>query len=373
MESHDFDSLAHELKGFTDTVNARLTGIEQRVTAPSGMLGSGDGVSDIGSIVCAAPEFKSFLESTSMGRTGRIRVPGFQQKTTITSGTTNLNASTLVAPDFRPGIVPIWPQRLRVRNLLPTFPTQSNSIEFARELSETSAAAPQTSEGAIKGESEIQFELATAPVRTLAHWIPASRQILDDAQALSGFLNSRLTYMLALAEEGEVLFGTGSGTHLSGLVTNAGLYDTNRTTVGSDSFLDVLSHAAEQVYEDSNLEADGIILNPADWEQIRLLKQTGTGISSGQYIFVDPQLATTPRLWGIPVVTSKSMPKGQFLVGAFQQAAAIFDRQMSSVEVSREHSDYFVRNLVAILAEERLALAIFTPHGFCFGGFPWGS
>jgi HK97 family phage major capsid protein len=375
-----FETIESELKSFigrhgkkSTEVEARLLALEQRATSRiGGDSYSGGGGADIASTVLAAPEFKSFLDSTSIGRTGRIRVPGFETKTTITSGTTNLNASTLVAPDFRPGIVPIWPQRLRVRDLLPTYPTTSNSIEFPRESSEVNNAAMQV-ETVAKGESEINFELVTAPVRTLAHWIPASRQILDDAPALSGFLNNRLSYMLRLAEETELLFGVGTGVHLAGLVTEGSVYDTTRTNVASDTLIDVISHAMEQVYDDSNLEADGIILNPQDWESIRLIKQTGSGISSGQYIFSDPHLAGVPTLWGCPVVVSKSMPKSQFLVGAFQQGAAIFDRMQATVEISREHSDYFTRNLVAVLCEERLALAVFTTSAFCYGGFPFGS
>lgn len=51
----------------------------------------------------------------------------------------------------------------------------------------------------------------------------------------------------------------------------------------------------------------------------------------------------------------------KFLVGNFQRAATLYDRWTPRVEVSTEHADFFTRNLVAILAEERIALASRTP------------
>jgi hypothetical protein len=63
----------------------------------------------------------------------------------------------------------------------------------------------------------------------------------------------------------------------------------------SDTYLDVLRRAITQVAL-SNHDADGIILHPRDWERIELTKETGTGISSGMYIFANPKLQSGPQL-----------------------------------------------------------------------------
>jgi HK97 family phage major capsid protein len=78
-------------------------------------------------------------------------------------------------------------------------------------------------------------------------------------------------------------------------------------------------------------------------------------------------------LWGLPVVESDGMSRGDFLVGAFRLAATLFDREEAAILVSTEDQDNFVKNLVTILAEERLALAITRPTAFVHGGFPAGS
>jgi HK97 family phage major capsid protein len=143
--------------------------------------------------------------------------------------------------------------------------------------------------------------------------------------------------------------------------------------VASDTYIDVIQHAITQVEDESNLPADGIILNNLDWASIQLQKTAGTGITQGLYIFSNPHQVTVPTLWGLPVVATKSMARGQFLVGAFQQAATIWDRNDATVEVSREHSDFWIKNLACVLCESRLTLTVYRPLALCQGGFPYGS
>jgi HK97 family phage major capsid protein len=364
------DALEKLGKDFS-TTNARLIAIEQKLTAPTN--NGGGEFKTIGQQLVESDGYKAVKSGAKS--TGRIEVGSFH-KTAIVNAT---GQNQPLVPDQRlPGILMPGLRRLTVRDLLPQLRTSRNLVQFTRELLFTNAAASQTGgspnsgENIAKAESALTFELANAPVQTLAHWIPASSQILDDAPGLQDYINTRLQYGLKLEEERQLLMGSGSGNDLAGLVTEATAYDTNRTTVASDTFIDVLRHAITQA-EASFFEADAIVLNPQDWEAIELTKQSGSGISSGQYIFANPQSIATPRLWGKNVVATYAMPKSQFLVGAFGQAAAIWDRMNATVEVSREHSDYFVRNMVAILCEERLALTVYRATALIYGGFPFGS
>jgi HK97 family phage major capsid protein len=357
-----------DLAKFILEQKARMLAVEQRMTTPNfGGDGDGGGLS-IGDTVAQSSEFKSFAAGNSP-RTGRIAVPSFSKTTIVSAGGLG---QPLVAPYIRPGVIVPGQQRLTIRDLMPNIPVTSNLVEYTRETSFTSAAAMQTAEGNSKAESAAAFELKYSPVQTLAHWIPASRQILDDSAALTAYLNARLVYFLKLKEEDELLNGTGIGTDLSGLIANSTTFDTTMTTVATDTMIDVLAHAMAQVLQGSNFESTAIIVNNLDWANIQLIKTTGTA-SSGQYIFSDPRAATIPMLWNVPVIPTKSMPRSQFLVGNFQMAAAIWDRNQATIEISREHSDFFTRNLVAILAEERLALTVFQPLALVFGGFPYGS
>jgi HK97 family phage major capsid protein len=346
--------------------SARLLAIEQKMTAPNG--GDQGEVKSVGQKVVESDGFKSMKAGGNS--TGKINVGSVYESKTNLINATGQN-QPLVAPFIRPGIIPPGLRRLTIRDLMPNIPIASNLVEYAREVSFTSAAAMQTAEGNAKAESALSFELKYSPVQTLAHWIPVSRQLLDDAPAIQGYVNSRLLYGLKLKEEDELLNGAGTGTDLSGLITNSTAYDTTLTTVATDTFIDVISHAITQVSL-SYFDASAIVLHPKDWERIKLIKTTGSA-SSGQYIFSDPHSADNPSLWGLPVVPTQSMAESQFLVGAFDMAAAVWDRNQATIEISREHSDFFTRNLAAILCEERLALTVFRPLALVYGGFPYGS
>jgi HK97 family phage major capsid protein len=191
------------------------------------------------------------------------------------------------------------------------------------------------------------------------------------------YLNGRLMFGLKLVEEDQLLNGTGSGTNLNGLINQATVMSTANANTTTDTFIDTIRRAKTQV-ANSFFEPDAVIINPNDWEAIQLTKTAGTA-SSGQYIYSYPRDAAQPMgprvdtLWGMDVVVTPAMAQNQFLVGAFQLAAAIWDRSDATVEVSREHASFFIQNLVAILVEERLALTVFRPLALIYGGFPFGS
>ena len=381
METQNLDAIAESVKQFTaatktqldelgserDETKSRLLAMEQKLAGgPPGGPGLGNGKS-VGDLLVASEGFKSLQGGARSS--GQIRI-GELFKTTVVnaSGT----AQPLVPMQYVPGItIPGGVQRLTIRDLLPSIPTTSNLIAFARETSFTNNAAMQTSEGAAKAESAATYDQATAPVQTLAHFIPVSRQLMDDSTAFSAYINGRMLYLLKLVEEQQLLSGNGVGTNLSGLIQNSTAFNTADSST-ADTYIDVVQKAITQMEDNSNLPADGIVLNNLDWAMIQRIKTTGTA-SSGEYIFSDPHAITGPRLWGLPVVATKSMPRNQGLVGNFRIGAAIWDRNDATVEISREHSDYFVRNLIACLVEERLALTVFAPLAFCYFGFPFGS
>jgi HK97 family phage major capsid protein len=264
MGELDLTALGAELKGFTTDAKAtlekldndrketgaRLLAIEQKMTAPRGGGDGGDYGPSVGQMLIESEGFKALR--TGARSTGQIRIGSFH-KTAIVNATGQ--NQPLVADARVPGVVGPGQQRLSVRDLLPQFPTSSNLVQFTRESSQTNAAASQTGgspnsgENIAKAESALAFQLENAAVQTIATWIPASRQILDDAPSLQAYINSRLRYFLKLEEERQLLSGSGSGNDLSGLITEADTYDTAQTTTATDTFIDVLRHAIVQCEE----------------------------------------------------------------------------------------------------------------------------
>lgn len=288
-------------------------------------------------------------------RPGRFRV---EMKTTLTNDPAS--GGGLGAPT-RDQVSMMPRRRMAVRDLLPVVSVSSNAVEYPVQTGRTNNAGP-VAEGALKPESGLAFELRTLPTAVLAHWIPASRQVLEDVPQLRDIIDGELRYGLAFVEEGQILYGDGSGSNLDGLVPNATAFAAP-FTIASATMLDTIGLAILQNAL-ADFPADGIVMHPSDWMRMRLLKD-----ADGKYILGDPQAVITPALFGLPVVATQAMAVDKFLVGNFQAAATLYDRWAARVEVSTEHADFFVRNLVAILAEERIGLAVKQPLALTYGDF----
>lgn len=353
-----FDAIKKEMGDKFTAIEARLT------KAPES--DNRVGHKSVGELFSNSTNYKNFSAS-GYQTTGKVNVGSLWNQKAIVNATGS--GQPLVVADRLVDIVAPVERRLTVRDLLPTIPTSSNLIEFPKENVFTNNAAPQyvspSFENVAKGESDITFTLGTAPVRTIAHFINASTQVLEDSGMLEGYINNRLMYGLKLKEENQILNGDGTGGNLTGLVTAGTAYDTG-LTISGDTKMDKLRHAIYQV-EAADYPVDAIVLHPKDWHDIELIKESGA--TTGQYVFGNPQNGNTPNIWGIPVVVTNSITSGKFLVGAFTMGAAIFDRKDATIELSRSHSDNFTKNMVTILCEERLALATFRGASFVTGIF----
>lgn len=331
--------------------------IEQRIVRRGDDYG-GDRAKSWGNEVADSEEYKSLAGSPNQRGRAVIRM-----KSTITTGSTSggpLGPTDQVGYSQAAHALPR--RRVRFRELLAPGRTSSTAVEYPRQTTRTNAAAMQTAEGAAKGESALAWEMINQPVRTLAHWIPASKQVLDDAPMLASVIDNELKYMLEDVEESQLLNGGGTGTDLNGVYTQATAFAAPFTMV-APTMIDVLLLAIAQT-QAAGFEPDGLTLNPLDWAKMQTLK-TSTGEYLGNGPFSSEQVA---RLWTLPVVTTTAMTIDKFLVST-RVGAQIFDRQDATVEISTEHSDFFTKNLVAIRAEERLALAVYRTTAFTKGDF----
>lgn len=335
---------------------ARLDELEQKMARRP--QDGKEEVKSLGRQFVESEQYKSL--SGSAGQRGKAN---FEIKATITSATTDAagSAGDLVQSTRIPGIIGAPERKLTIRDLLMPGRMDGNALEFVQETGFTNSAAP-VAEGAKKPESDLKFDLKTTTAKVIAHYMKASRQILDDASQLQSYIDGRLRYGLAFKEEQQILNGDGTGQNLLGIIPQATAYvrPTGVTTT-AESKLDTLRFAMLQAIL-AEYPASGHVLNPIDWAAIETLKDT-----SGQYIIGNPQGGLNPTLWGLPVAETQAIAAGKFLTGAFSMGAQLFDRWQSRVEVATENEDDFVKNLVTILAEERLALAVYRPEAFIYG------
>jgi HK97 family phage major capsid protein len=258
---------------------------------------------------------------------------------------------------------------MRVRDLFPVQNTTAGVIEYFRVAGFTNAAStvPQRNDAntafGLKPQSSLSFTGHQAPVRTIAHWEAAHRNVLADEPQLRGIIDNELLYGLRLTEDAQILAGSGTGEDLEGILNTAGIqsYDwsSGATTPVKDTKADALRRAATLAFL-AYYQPTGVVLHPNDWEDIELTKNT-----QGDYLLaVSIALGGEPRVWRMPVVDTPAIEEGTALLGAFGLGAQLYDREEANIRIAEQHSDFFIRNAVVVLAEERLALAVKRPESF---------
>lgn len=361
--SAETKSKVDELLTKQGELNARLQAAEQTL-ADGGTSQGKDAPQSLGQTVLASEGFQENARRL-MGAKGSF---GVAVKNAITTTQSDGTDGYPVAPQRVPGVVVAPEQRLTIRDLLNWGRTTSNSIEYVRETGFTNNAAPVSENPAsAKPESQIDFELDSENVATIAHWVHASKQVLADEGMLQAYIDGRLRYGLKIKEEAQLLNGSGVGLNINGLYTQATAYSNPGVATTKDTAIDRLRIAMLQV-QLAEYAADGFVLNPIDWASIELTKD-----DNGKYIFANPLGLAVPNLWARPVVATQSMSAGNFLTGAFQMGAQAWDREDANVTISTEDRDNFVKNMVTLLAEERIALTVYRPEAFVKGSLTIGS
>ncbi|WP_287882750.1 MULTISPECIES: phage major capsid protein [Paracoccus] len=356
------EALTEKVKGDADQALVQMNELAGQVTELAQKLarsdgGDGSATKSLGEQFVESEGFKSWADGRPRQGKADLAV-----KATITTSTTNAPGSVGAATERTrlPGVVELPRQRLVVRDLISQGRIDNAAIEYIREVGFTNSAAP-VAETVKKPESDIQMELISTSAKVIAHWMKVSKQALSDVSQLRSHIDNRLLWGLAFKEEQQLLHGDGTGQNLLGIVPQASAYavpagiPTEGLTV-IDTLRIAQLQAALALYP-----ATGHVLNPIDWAVIELTKD-----EIGRHIIGQPQGDAPASLWRLPVVETPAMTQGKFLTGAFQMGAEVFDLWDSRVEAGFENDD-FTRNLLTLLAEERIALAVYRPEAFIYG------
>lgn len=296
-------------------------------------------------------EYRSWLEDGGQ-RNGKWTTGAVDLKATMST-----SASAVVQPQVLPGVTTINLQPPRVADLMPNGQTTSSTV---RHLSETTAtnAADTVAEAAAKPESTLILDEVDEPVRKIATLLPVTDEMLEDVAQIRSYIDSRLGLFVQIAEDDQLLNGTGVAPDLTGFLNRAGLQAAQ--ALGADTRPDAIYKQVTNIRSNSFLEPDGLVVNPADWQDIRLAKD-----STGQYFGPGPfDPDGELRLWGLNVVVTSRIAAGTALVGAFRTAAQVWRRGGITVEATNSHGTNFANNITTIRAETRLALAVYRPGAF---------
>lgn len=380
-------SEAKEIKSLIDDLEAKdglSAFLSEPVGSSSAMRADAGGLivpqaKSLGERFTGSDEFKSLVKSgaltmqTAWEVAERDIAGGYGQKDVFTgsvAGTTTRGFGQIQ----RDAMIPMQMRTARVRDLFPVTGTQANLIDYFRVSGFTNNAAPvperDGSAFGLKPQSALTFSVGQAPVRTIAHYEVAHRNVLADEPQLQATIDNELMYGLRLVEDAQILSGTGTGEDLLGILNTPGIQLYSQTTDGAtpavptETKADAVRRAATRSIL-AYYEPSGLVMHPYDWEDIELTKD-----SQGAYIIAgNVAVGAQKQMWRMPVVDTPAISEGTFLVGSFGLGAQLYDREQANIRIAEQHADFFIRNAVAILAEERLALAVKRPESFVKGSF----
>lgn len=302
--------------------------------------------------------------------TGIVEMPfdSYGQKLTIegltVSSITDAGGNLPLGPQVVPGVVTGYPEnRLVLADLFGQGRATQNTINWLEEVnsattgplserySDSDATVTLTSEGLPKPAAAINFVKRSATLDKIAGFLPVSEEMLEDEPQIASYINSRLALFIRQAEDA----------YLFDELTSAGIGTaTGAQLGGANNWFDAVAAGIMEVQREGGLEPDAVVMNPADYWTMRVSKSTG----DGNYFGGSPFNAPGSNPWGLRTYVTNAQQTGTALVGAFRNGATVWRKGGVSVEASNSHDDYFRRNLVALRAEERLALTVFRPLAF---------
>ena len=270
------------------------------------------------------------------------------QKTPTTSGV------SAFATTYDRNVVTGARTPLVIRDLFAAETISGSTLVYLVEGAIEGAPAA-TNEGAKK--PQVHFADPTPKTVSLAKiacFIKESDEYIDDYAFLESAVNGRLLYHLGLVEQNKLIYD---------LINTSGIQsDTTSLTASSTAaqIADVIMKEAMDVQDQSGFPADAIVIHPNDWYKLRTGKDAENRYYGNGY-FGEQSI---PNLWGIPVCVSTATSAGTIIVGAFKTCGSVVQKGGVRVEATNSDQDDFVKNLMTIRAEERLALAVRRPAGF---------
>lgn len=333
------------------------------------------GKGSIGEQFVNAPEIKEWLASFPGGqipesykglRSPALEFKSFFGRKTLITGDSVTSAGAFVQTDYTNLYEPMGRMPLVLRDLISKRTTQSDVVEFVQQTAKVTQAATVAEANVttyagttgqvsgIKPEGAMAFKKVQETVKTIAVWVPATKRALSDVGQMRGIIDQELRADLDEELEDQLLNGDGSGENMTGILNTSGIL----TQAWDTDLFTTTRKALTTLRTTGKTIATAWVVNPTDMETIDLLKD-----GENRYYYGGPLREGPRTLWGKPVVESETKAQGTALLGNFEKAV-LWDRERATLQVSDSHEDFFIRNMVAFLAEMRAAFGVLRPSAF---------
>jgi hypothetical protein len=275
---------------------------------------------------------EAFRTYTGRGSSGEVDLPGLFTRAPI-----QIDTFPGELPPYYFTPTP-WKMTTPLLDALGRVATNSNAVTWYTWPG-AFPVAPVVPEGGTKPEADFTPTPHTAALDTYAHYKPLSRQALEDIPQIQSIVEGAL--------RGGIL------TALEQAAAGALAAPANGVpTLNGADMLSGLRQAIGVVQSAGYSQPNAIMLNPADFAQLDV---DVMGVTTAGPV-------RTGSIWGIPGYAVGAIPSGTAYVGDMKTAVTIFARNQVSAYMTDSHADYFVKNLLVILAEQRAHVAVTEPN-----------
>jgi HK97 family phage major capsid protein len=318
----------------------------------------------LGELLVSSEQYRGLVCGGKSLRKSRIQadidIPDVNVRATLTT-----SVAGLTKYERPPGIVLVEQQPLYVAQLLAPGQTDNTTIRYMQEDTFTNAATALAEEGTY-AEASWDLSEQDASVVKIGVIGRVTDEIFADSAAIASYVNARLPFMVQAKEEYYLLNGTGLNNQVKGLFNVTGIQ--TEAAGASPNPIDAIHKAITKIRSVGFYEPDAILVNPTDWQNLKLTKD-----ANGQYLAGGPFVgqygvggySNVMMLWGLPCVATTAVTQGTALVGAFRLGAQLFRRQGLTIESTNSDASDFANGRIAIRVTERLALATYRPTAFC--------
>lgn len=334
------------------------------------------------SLFLDSPEFKDFSRS-SQRHSKTFCFEEALKSSQEAEGVKDKAAEVAVVADLREVLATEYDQELykkpdrvlHIEDLMPHKPCEGSDIKFMQETGYTNnsalkAESTDPSSPTTITNSGVTLAKASTSVKALRTKISIPGELLDDIPELRTYLEQRIEHMGNLTVDTELSSGDNTGQHFYGIYTDTAhqSYLWSDGAAG-DNLADAVLGGIIKAWL-AEFEPDGIPMNPEDWGAIIKLK----GAGSGDYLIPTAHQANTAKmLWGLRVSVTTGNPSGRCAPGSYSKSLMIRDRQMTTLDWTRDYGTDRDGNLQRLFLNRRLGFQKIRPEGICvvtFDGAP---
>ena len=366
-EAKQVEAKGAEIEDLTKKIEAAAKG-DELIARIANLAGSEDAGKDSGQKDAAASLGEHFVKQVGSDMFARLKsTRGFS----VASTEYKANTDTAVSPGaFSPVTTQIDKtivhgfRRASVADLLGagTLGAGTNAVTYFVEGAFEGSFATVAEAGQKPQLHPADPTARTDAAKKIAGWWDTSDEMIEDLDFWVSEINNRGLYLLSMVEESQLISGDGTGSNILGLLNRSGIQTEAQAATG-DNPQDAIFRAITKVQTATGLSADAIIMNPADYQSLRLSRDGngqyyGGGFFEGQY---GTGLEWEPPVWGKATVVSSAVPAKTVVVGALKAAATVYRKGGVRVESTNSDAGKFTKDIVTTRIEERIALAVRVP------------